>query len=110
MTAGLSVAAAVGSAFAAWGAAWYARQQASAARAQNSLNFVAGQARDWESALLLGRRAEAAGDLLAGDGAHSQAVYELMLRFESIGILLERRALDPVIVWSQLSTFVLHYR
>src|SRR4051812_44792684 len=93
----LSVAAAVGSAVAAWGAARFAQQQASAARAQNSLTFLADLGRNWDSDECREWRAAAARDLLEGTGAKSIPLYRIMRHFEEIGVLLERKALDPVV-------------
>lgn len=105
----LSAVAAVGSAIAAWSAPAFARQQASAARAQNSLSFVSGVVSRWNSSDSRNRRVEAAKDLLAGRGQDSQALYDVLRQIEEVGILLERKALDPIVVWSQLSTEILHY-
>src|SRR3712207_6832869 len=62
MIAILGLLTAIGSAVAAWGAALFARQQASAARAQNSLHFIATMVGKWESPASRRRRAEAARD------------------------------------------------
>ena len=104
-----SLVAAVGSAVGAWVAALFARQQVSAARAQNSFSFLDSLGRTWESDDCRALRVEAAQDLLDGKGNHSDALFLLLNRFEEIGLLLERRALDPVVVWSQLSIPILYY-
>jgi len=96
--------AAVVACFAVAVAIWAAMRQAAMARAQTSLNFVSKLEDDWFSATGQQLRARAAKDILEGTGLDSKAVYELLLRLERIGLLVETGALDREVVWSELSS------
>jgi hypothetical protein len=101
--------AAMAACFAVAVAIWAAMRQAAMARAQTSLNFVSKLEDDWFSARGQQLRAQAAEDILNGAGKDSKAVYELLLRLERIGLLVETGALDSEVVWSELSSTVLNY-
>lgn len=101
--------AAVAVCFAVAVAIWAAMRQTAMARAQTSLEFVTKLEDDWLSANGQQLRASAAKDILEGAGLDSKAVYELLLKLERIGLLVETGALDVEVVWSELSSTVLNY-
>ena len=90
-------------------AVWAAMKQTAMARAQSSLEFISKLESEWFSAAGQQLRARAARDILAEKSTNSKAVYELLLRLERIGLLVETRALDPEVVWSELSSTILNY-
>ena len=101
--------AAVAACFAVAVAIWAGMKQAAMARAQTSLEFITKLEDDWLSANGQQLRANAAKDILDGVGLDSKSVYELLLKLERIGLLVETGALDVEVVWSELSSTFLNY-
>ena len=90
-------------------AVWAAMKHTKMARAHSSLEFVSKLENDWFSVNGQQLRARAATNILAEKASNSKAVYDFLLTLERIGLLVETHALDPEIVWSELSSTILNY-
>jgi hypothetical protein len=79
------------------------------ARAQVSLVFVSKLEDDWFGPKGQQLRSRVAKHILEGTESKSADVYELLVKLERIGLLVETGALDREVVWSELSSTVLNY-